>query len=147
MSRPSDVAAEWDDWISDWLLSLSGDDAASSTRSTYERGVRQLVKFLTETNGMRAPGEVRRRDVEGFMAHLVATGKAESTRRVRLMSLRSFFGWLIDEPWTPLEVNPAAGIKAPMPELPRVEVVPDADLSAVLSTCAAGTKASFVDLR
>jgi site-specific recombinase XerC len=74
-------------------------------------------------------------------------GRSESTRRVRLMTLRSFFGWMTGEPETPLASNPATGINAPMPELPSIEVVSDDTLKAILRTCSAGTKASYVDLR
>ena len=145
--RPDGATDEWDDWIADWLLSLSGDDIAPSTLEVYERSVRQFMRFIIGTGGAAAPGDVRRQDVEAFMAHLTRSGMAKSTRRVRLMSLRSFFGWMVDEPETPLVANPALGIMAPVAELPRVEVVSDDTLAAILKICAAGTKAPYVDLR
>lgn len=131
-------ATEIEEWLADWLLSLH--DKAESTVVVYERSVRQFLSYY----GTRPLSEVTRRDVDGWLASLRADGKGESTRRVRLMALRAWFGWMITEPLTPITNNPADGIKAPAPDLPDIEVVPEENIAAVLKTC--GGK-SYVDLR
>lgn len=73
-----------------------------------------------------------------------APRRGDATRRVRLMTLRAFFGWVVTEPGSPLQVNPAASLAAPVVELPAIRVVSDDDLRAILATCNGGT---FVDLR
>lgn len=136
------MSAEWEEWTRDWLLSIRHSCAASTVK-VYRRGVEQLAQFI-ETDRPKPMSALTRRDVEAYLAHLADKGISESTRRVRLMTLRSFFGWMVGEPGSPLTVNPAAGIAAPMPELPHIPVVPEADVVKILATCDAK---SFIGLR
>jgi len=78
------------------------------------------------------------------MAALAGTGKSGGTRRVRLMTLKAFYRWLLAEPGVSLAADPTAGVQAPEVPLPPVAVVTDDVLKAVLATCSTG---SFVDLR
>ena len=124
-------ADEWDGWIRDWQMSLRADGKTADTLRTYDRGARLFVRWLDN----KAPDDVSRRDVEKWLVSLMEAGQSESTRRLRLMTLRSLFGFIVDEPNPPLTVNPAIGIKAPVAELPLVDIVPDEDLAALLKTC------------
>lgn len=133
---------EWEEWVRDWLLSIRH-QCAPSTLDVYERGVGQFARFVA-TERHKDMAALTRRDVEAFLAHLADAGRSESTRRVRLMTLRSFFKWVTAEPGAPLAVNPADGISAPMPDLPHIAVVPEVDVVKVLGTCDAK---SFVGLR
>ena len=138
---------EWDGWIRDWLLAQTDRQRplAVKTVEVYSRGVRQFVDWLAENEpDVTGPGDVTARHIGGWLGHLARTGRGESTRRVRLMTLRAFFGWVVTEPGSPLQVNPAASLAAPVVELPAIRVVSDDDLRAILATCSAG---SFVDLR
>ena len=143
-SEKSDRAeySEWDDWIRDWQMSLRADGKTADTLRTYDIGARLFVGWLAGAQDF-APEDVTRRDVEKWLVHLTEAGMSDSTRRLRLMTLRSFFAFIIAEPNPPLTVNPAIGIKAPVAELPHVDIVPDADLAALLKTC----DTSFLGLR
>lgn len=133
------MLSEWDDWIRDWLMSLKADGKRPATLRTYEWSARVFLTQLGDT----PPEEVNRRDVEKFMVAMTEAGHSEATRRLRLMVLRSLFGFMVKEPNPPLTVNPAIGIKAPVAELPHVDIVPDEDLATLLKTCDAG----FLGLR
>lgn len=135
--------AEWDDWIRDWRLHLSHATAAS-TISVYLRGLAQFRRWLDVAHGSVALGDVTKRHVEEWLGYLRAAGRSDSTRRVRLMTLRSFFGWVVSETDSPLPSSPADGIEAKMPDMPRVEIVDREHLTALLKV--AGGK-DFVDLR
>ncbi|MPZ60226.1 MAG: tyrosine-type recombinase/integrase [Propionibacteriales bacterium] len=135
------VDDDWEDWVRDWELSLRARTRGVSeqTLTAYKTGVRQFVAFMDA----KAPEDVTRRDVEAFLAHLASRGRSEATRRLRLMAVRSLFGFILGEPGSLLSGNPADGIAAPVPELPDVDVIPDTDLVAVLGTC----DATFLGLR
>lgn len=139
-----DAPDEWADWLRDWGYSISAQHRPQ-TVTVYLRGLRQFQAHLRAAHpDVAGPEGVRRRHVESFLAELATAGKSAATRRVRLMTLRSFFGWMLREPGVELPANPAAGVQAPDVPLPPVPVIPDDTLKAVLGTCGAG---SFVDLR
>jgi site-specific recombinase XerD len=136
---------DWVDWLRDWLVSLEARGLARSSLTVYRRTLAQFRKHLAaEYPEAAGPEDVTRRHVESFLAALAGAGMSSSTRRVRLMTLKAFFGWLVAEPGTTLAVNPTVGIEAPVAELPPVPVIADDVLKAVLATCSNG---SFVDLR
>lgn len=113
--------------------------------TVYLRGVRQFTEHLAVHHPGVRPEAVTRRHVEDFLAELGRTGKAAATRRVRLMTLKSFFGWMLAEPATPLTGDPTTGVRAPDVPLPPVWVVTDDHLRAVLATCTGGDFASLCD--
>jgi len=137
------AAADWADWLRDWRGHL-GTHASPQTITTYVRGVRQFTEHLGDHYPGTTPETVTRRHVEHFLTDLAREGKAAATRRVRLMTLKSFFGWMLVEPATPLPADPTVGVRAPDVPLPPVRVVTDDDLRAVLATCSGG---DFVALR
>lgn len=138
------VDDELEDWLRDWSLSLSHRHP-QTTVTTYRRGVRQFLGWLrANAPAVQSPGQVTVRHVDGWLASLAAAGRSDSTRRVRLMTLRAWFGWIGTEPGNDLDGDPTAHVPAPMPDLPPLRAVPDADLRRVLETCEG---ADFVDLR
>jgi len=139
----AEAAVEWAEWSRDWRGHL-GTHTAAQTVTTYLRGVRQFTDHLAAHHPGTTPETVTRRHVEGFLTELARTGKAAATRRVRLMTLKSFFGWMLAEPATTLTVDPTVGVRAPDVPMPPVRVVTDDDLRAVLATC---TRGDFTDLR
>ena len=143
-AEPTEWQAEWSEWLRDWRIHLEGTHAAQ-TVPTYLRGAQQFLTYLA-ANAPEAvePGLVTRRHVEGWMSELAKTGKSPATRRVRLMTLRTLFGWMAQEPGSGVDVSPAGGVRAPEVALTPVRVVTDEDLRAVLATC---STASFTDLR
>lgn len=96
--------------------------------TTYRSGSEQLDAFLA-AEGLTNLAEVRRRYVEGFIAHLVETRSA-ATAHVSYRSLQQLFNWLVDE--EEIDRSPMSRMKPPIiPEEP-VEVVSDEDLRRLL---------------
>lgn len=139
----TNLASEWAEWARDWTFALRGRGVADSTLKVYERSLSQFLAHLHGA-GVERIEDITNRHVTGYLAALAAAGRSDSTRRVRLMALRAFFGWVVDEPHSPFAENPATRVEAPVAELPLIEVVTDEDLKALLATCRTG---SFVDLR
>lgn len=143
--NPTDTPDEaWEDWLRDWRFSIQAQHRPQ-TITVYLRGVHQFAAHLAARHpDVRGPEDVQRRHVESWLAALVETGRSPATRRVRLMTLKAFYGWLLAEPGVTMPGNPTVGVRAPEVPLPPVPVVDDDALRAVLATCGTG---SFVDLR
>jgi site-specific recombinase XerD len=120
------------DLLAEWELSLG--EASRGTRIAYVRGVEQFAVWLAEHHpGVTAPDAITRVHVREWMASLDAAGKAASTRRVRLISLRLFLGYLVEE--EEMDANPAAGVDLPKVIVQPVPVPRDADVTKLLATC------------
>lgn len=135
---------EWDDWLRDWEYSIRAQHRPQ-TVTVYLRGLAQFRAHLATAHPqVSSPEQVARRHVESWLAALAGDGRGAATRRVRLMTLKAFFRWLLAEPGVDLAHDPTTGVRAPDVPLPPVPVVNDDDLRAVLATCNNGT---FIDLR
>jgi site-specific recombinase XerD len=135
---------EWADWLRDWRYSIQG-RLATQTAIVYIRGLNQFRAHLAgEHPGVAGPEDVQRRHIESWLAALAGAGRSAATRRVRLMTLKAFYNWLVSEPGVAMAANPTLGVQAPEVPLPPVPVISDDQLRAVLATCSTG---SFVDLR
>lgn len=142
--RARGVADEWDDWLRDWTYSIQAQHRPQ-TVTVYQRGLAQFRAHLeAEHPDVTGPERVARRHVESWLAALAADGRGAATRRVRLMTLKAFFRWLLAEPGVELAHDPTVGIRSPDVPLPPVPVIHDDTLRAVLDTCSPG---AFVDLR
>lgn len=139
---------EWDDWARDWALHLQHNERTKGklTPSTYLRGLHQWLVWLHDHHPEAIrPALVERKHVEGWLGQLADAGKSTGTRRVRFMTLKSFFRWLRDEPGSDLgERLPTDRVVAPVPEAPPKPIVTDEVMAALLRTCAS---AGFADLR
>lgn len=93
--------------------------SSAATRDAYGDDLRQWFAWCDAHDV--DPLEVRRPHVELYMRWQEGRGLAPNTRGRRLSTLRSFFGWLVDEQVVP--ANPAARVKPPRrtePELPSL---------------------------
>lgn len=129
-----------DVWLADFARHLRLSSRSPETSKVYVRSVRQLMAHLDRED----PASVTRTDVESWALELAEKGMAESTRRVRLLAVRVFFAWLLEEPATGVRTNPA--LKVPLPTVPdkHRRIPPVEDVLAVLKTC---DSKSYVDLR
>lgn len=87
--------------------------------------------------GARPPGAGRAGQITGLHVHewlrsLADGGRSDGTRRVRLIALRLFLGYLASEPDTGVATNVAAGIALPEPKPQPVPVLHDGDLARLL---------------
>jgi site-specific recombinase XerD len=109
--------------------------AANRSPRTIEKyllAATQLARFLAAHGLPTNAAEVRRRDVEAYIAHLLERWKP-GTALTRYQDLQVFFRWLESEDEIP--VSPMAKMTPPMlPEVP-VPVLGDDELKALLATC------------
>jgi site-specific recombinase XerD len=99
---------------------LNASDFADNTRSAFSQDIRKFARWFAESNQESfLVNRVTTRDVTDFRNHLRrAKGQAVSTVNRALVTVRRFFGWLVDQDHVP--VNPAKKVK----ELRRQELAP-----------------------
>lgn len=110
--------------------------AANRSPRTIEKYVlaaRQFTKFLAAEGRPTDAAEVRRRDVEAYIASLLERYKP-GTALTRYQDLQQLCKWLLDE--GEIAESPMAKMRPPiLPEVP-VPVLGDDELRALLATCA-----------
>lgn len=97
---------------SKWFASfLDQGDFSDNTRKARTNDVRKFAKWFSSANGERFKVErVTQRDVIDFKQHARRTeGHSVSTVNRALVSLRKYFGWLVNAGY--LSANPVAGVK------------------------------------
>jgi site-specific recombinase XerD len=100
---------------------------AKSTQRIYSSAVRALADHLT-----KAPADVTRRDIEGFVTARLAQVKP-ATVSADFRALQQFWKWMLQE--DEIAVNPMIGLEAPIvPEQP-VDVLDVDQLRALLDSC------------
>jgi integrase len=136
--------AELAELAEEWALTLTA--VSDQTKIVYARSVNQFLAYLTKHHPRLSDGAaLTRKHVDGWMGELARQGRSEGTRRVRLIAVRLFLGYLVAEPDIALGANPAAAVALPTPKDKIVPVVRDEDLAALLGVCERGT--SFADRR
>ncbi|GAA4674330.1 hypothetical protein GCM10023215_02380 [Pseudonocardia yuanmonensis] len=135
-----DDLADWRDEWHDTLL-----DVAEETRTVYLRSVNQFLAWLTdEAPEVQAAKQITRQHVHRWLGSLAEAGRSESTRRVRLIALRLWLGYIAADPNSGLPANPAEGVDLPTVKVQPTPVIHDADLAALLRSA---DGASFIDRR
>lgn len=123
-----------DDWTAlqrDFLAWMKYRNMAESTQRIYTSAVRELARFVA-TDQEKAPSDVTRRDIEGFVRHRLQSVKP-ATVSADFRALQQFFKWLLRE--EEIERNPMVGAEAPIvPEQP-VEVLEVDQMRALLDGC------------
>jgi integrase/recombinase XerD len=112
--------------LTSWRLSLHG-----LTHRTINLYIREVRRFADWYRGDLLA--VRRRDVEAWIAHLQAAGRAKATIRSRWIALRNFYRWAVEE--DELDVSPLAKVRVPKPDPPPPDVLADDQLRALLRAC------------
>ena len=131
------------DLAEEWGLTLL--ELSAQTREVYLRGVRQFGEWLAVAEpGLTDPSEITIRHVQAWQRAMADAGRSKATRRVRLIAVRLFFGYLLAEPDTDVTVNPAAGVALPEADLHVVPVLHDDDLTRLLRSM---DGPSYVDRR
>lgn len=132
---------EFDILLESWDLALNADGYPPTTRRSYAHAMRSLTEWLAEYADAPAPGEVTRDHVRGWVVHVRETKTANSAR-TWLSGVRHFFKWLMEE--GEIDDNPALGVKMPPPGETRTPILTEAQLKALLASCAGRT---FIDRR
>src|SRR3954447_822808 len=131
----------WESLIRDFVRHLKGTNRALNTQTIYRRAAVGLVNHLEQEGPLPSPRQLTRRQVEGYIGHLVETRSA-STANVVYRALQQFMKWLLDE--EEIDRSPMERMKPPIvPEKP-VPVLTETQLRTLL----AGAKSnSYVDRR
>ena len=97
---------------SEWFASfLNTNDFSANTRKARTNDVRKFARWFTEANGESfSVSRVTQRDVVDFKQHSRRTdNQSVSTVNRALVSLRKYFGWLVEAGH--LQLNPVVGVK------------------------------------
>lgn len=140
LSSVPDVG-EWDDLARSWRRRLTGRHLAPRTIEAYLASLERLSRWALP-RGVASPADVKLADLEEFLGDSLGILKrSPATAHQDYRQLRQFYRWLAKVDGI---ADPTAELPAPIvPEKP-VPIVSDADLSALLATCAGS---AFVDRR
>ncbi len=90
------------------------DQRSEHTRRAYGRDLKRFIKFLLVREFEKNLGDLDRALVVSFKEYLLRDGLQETTVDRHLATLRSFFGWLVEEGI--LEKNPAQAVRLLRPK-------------------------------
>lgn len=120
--------------VKSWNRSLRSTGKSPETIRAYNYAVAKLTDWAISHDRPTDPAEQTRDDLQDFMGHLLAT-KANATAGTAFRNLRQWFKWLQTEPQI-IDTNPMDGMKHPSVEEKVPDVIPDADLRALLDVTA-----------
>lgn len=125
------AASELADLMTSWELALRGQNKAAPTLKKYLTGVRLFLRWCTD-NGHDAAMD--RRLVSAWIAALLTDGAEPATAHARLLALKRFSAWLVEE--GELDTDPLLGIKPPKLNVKIVESLTDDQLRDLIKACA-----------
>ncbi len=104
---------------------LASRNLAPLTRTNYLCDLADLARYLTEQLQLTTVDQVHRRSLEAYLATLDTRGLKGSSRRRRVASLKSFFGFLVDQGI--LARSPADELRPPERERHQPRVLTEAE--------------------
>lgn len=129
-STPEQMIGDLGDLIDSWRRSLRARNRSPKTIKAYTEAARLLGEFLTQEHLPTSVEEIRRRDIEAFIADQLERW-TPSTAATRFRNLQQFFKWLLEE--DEIATTPMVNMSAPtVPEAP-VPVVAFEDVQALLA--------------
>jgi site-specific recombinase XerD len=116
-----------------WELALRADGYADNTVKAYQNAVRSLAGWLAEHHPDVGPAQLERQHIRGWLVE-VRERHSSNTARGWFAGVRHFCRWLQSE--GEADRDATAGIRTPAPGDPETPILSDADLRALLATCA-----------
>lgn len=114
---------------------------AGNTLQSYERDIAQYLEFLQQ-QGITRLRDSGKHQVASYLSGLKQSGRASATLTRTLVSIRSFYKYLVRERM--LDSDPSLGLDTPKPEkkLPRILSIREAEnlLDAPKTESAAGSR-------
>src|SRR5215212_700952 len=104
---------------------LAARNLAPLTRINYLCDLADVARYLTEQLQLRTVDQVHRRYLEAYLATLDTRGLKGSSRRRKVASLKSFFGFLVNQGI--LERSPADELRPPEREQQQPRVLTEAE--------------------
>lgn len=123
--------------VDSWIRALRAEGKSPATLRMYRYGVDSLARGIVARGMPTNPASLTREHVETWLEDLRAAGKSGTTRANYYIPVRCWFAWLIEE--GELTASPCARIKIPRLAEQRTPVLTDAQLTALLRTCAGKT--------
>ena len=124
------TAAHALDRIADWQTALRAENKSPGTVFIYADGATRYLRWCAD--GKRVP--MSRAALNTWIAGLLDAGSSPGTARIRQLAVRRFAAWLTAG--GEIDADPFPGVKAPRYEPPLVEPLTDAELRALIATCA-----------
>jgi site-specific recombinase XerD len=116
-----------------WELALRADGYAANTVQAYQNAVRSLAGWLAEFHPEVGPAELERQHIRGWLVE-VRERHTATPPEGGSPEFGTFCRWLQSE--GEADQDATAGVKTPAPGDPETPVLSDADLRALLATCA-----------
>jgi site-specific recombinase XerD len=127
--------------LTSWQRSMRARNLAAKTITVYTAAGRELARWLDAETEIRGFEDVRKGDLEGWIASLLDAGSAGYASN-RYRAVQQLFKWLTDE--EEIAVNPMARMTPPKVDEKLVPVLSDEQIRALFKTC---TGTSFVARR
>ena len=125
--------------IDSWHLALRADRKSAQTIDSYIRGVRLFLRWCDEQGH---PPVLDRPTVRAWVAHLLDEGAEPATARARLMALKRFSAWLVEE--DELDRDELIGLKPPKLDAKVVPRLTEQQCADLIKAC---TGKTFLDRR
>ena len=124
------TAAHALDRIADWQTALRAENKSLGTIFTYSDGATRYLRWCAEADLL----PMSRAALNFWIAGLLDAGSSPGTARIRQLAVRRFASCLTAG--GEIAADPFPGVKAPRYEPPLVEPLTDAELRALIATCA-----------
>jgi integrase/recombinase XerC len=111
---------------------LSARNLAYRSRQEYLNDLKDLLSFLTNGQRITDPSLVTKQHLDRYLSELDRRGFAGSTRRRKVASIRSFFGFLQDA--GAIQLSPALKLIPPERERPEPRVLTEGEYKRLLET-------------
>lgn len=133
------------DWAGEWDLILRSNGAPKPTLSTYRQHLDLFQRHLEQVADVQTVADLTKEHVIEYMRVLVEDeAKSKNTRRLRLIVIRGWWRYVMEQPDSGVTVNITAGVKLPEQYVPPVPIISDEDLALLLAGMAGN---SFLDRR
>jgi site-specific recombinase XerD len=123
--------------VGSWLLTLEARGRSKGTRTLYRFAAFQLGDYLASQGMPLEVTAIRREHLESFLIDVQRRHPGTSTAATLYRCLRSFFTWLYQDE-EEITSHPMARMHEPTFTQREVPVLPDAAVTALLSTVAHG---------
>jgi site-specific recombinase XerD len=127
----SDFNSALDQYRSQYIAARN---LARRTRTEYQADLRQAIDFLIDVLQLTHPSQVERRHLESFLAELDRRGLKGSSRRRKVATLRSFFGYLYQTGLIP--TDPTTRLIPPEREYFQPRVLTETEYQRLQLACA-----------
>jgi integrase/recombinase XerC len=109
---------------------LAARNLAFRSRREYLNDLHDVLMYLTNVASISDPAQVSRRHLDGYLAELDRRGYGGATRRRKVASIRSYFGFLQDAGM--IAVSPALKLIPPEREHMQPRVLSEAEYKRLL---------------